>query len=66
MVSPCGFESHLSHQKIRIPIGDPDFLMQKWDSKRAALPLGKAIRCPVDTLLARGRVHKATDATERM
>ena len=27
MVSPCGFESHLSHQKIQIPIRVSGFLM---------------------------------------
>ena len=26
---PCGFESHLSHQKIRYPIGVTDFLLRK-------------------------------------
>ena len=31
---PCGFESHLSHQKSGYPIrGDRNFLCLRWDSK---------------------------------
>ena len=37
MVTPCGFESHLSHQNIGYPFtGWPIFLYSRWDSKARA------------------------------
>ena len=63
MVMPCGFESHLSHQNSGYPLrGDRNFLCGD-GTRKGDLAEGKVIKCPVDTLLARGRVPQISDAS---
>ena len=55
MVTPCGFESHLSHQKKPRAIGSGLFLVCEAGLERAA-ERSEVKKCPGDTFLARGRV----------
>ena len=55
MVTPCGFESHLSHQKKPRVIGSGLFLVRAAGLERPALR-SRAKKCPGDTFLGRGRV----------
>ena len=56
MVMPCGFESHLSHQKRGRPNGRPLF----WYQKGLEKPLKKRAG---GTFLGRGRVPQISDAS---
>ena len=55
MVTPCGFESHLSHQKKPRANGSGLFLVRAAGLERPALR-SRAKKCPGDTFLGRGRV----------
>ncbi len=66
MVTPCGFESHLSHQKIQMPVGHLDFLMLELGLEEGDLAVGEVTKCPVDTWLARGRVYGFLNAGDSL
>ena len=65
--TPCGFESHLSHQKEHHPKGWCSFWFCARDgARKSGTPVGRANKCPGDTCLARGRVPQKQDASVRM
>ena len=59
MVMPCGFESHLSHQKIQIPQWVSGFFAAQMGLER---PLRKHAG---GMFLGRGRVPQSSDASRR-
>ena len=63
MVSPCGFESHLSHQNSGYPYGVTGIFYASMGLEEGGLAIGKVKKCPVDIFLARGRVLHISDAS---
>ena len=65
MVMPCGFESHLSHQKIQIPIRVSGFFNAQMGLETAA-PVRRLVqKVSGGHFLARGRVHERRSAVRR-
>ena len=57
-----GFESHSLRQKSSPPSGWGAFLAEGGIQKGGTRPQTGVTKCPVDTWLARGRIHAHSDA----
>ena len=63
MVMPCGFESHLSHQKRNTTLTGGVSFLREMGLEEADLAFGKVAKCPANTWLGRGRVPQLPDAS---
>ena len=63
MVMPCGFESHLSHQKNRGYRWYPLFFCAEMGLEEAGHAVGGAKNMPATCFLGRGRVPQLPDAS---